>query len=415
MVRMMRRSWLAVALAAVAGAACERPPEPPLDARVVYDTLDGVVHVVSGARGDWHRGGSWNVDRDGVTIGLVDGPEEYTFGQVAALVIGQDGRIYVGDAQANEVRVFSADGAFVDRFGRAGEGPGEFRNISGLSRAPEGIAVLDGRLARVTVFRPDGSVARSFRLERPYMRMEHRALMRFDRQGRFYDRTALAMQPMVDDAGIVVYHSGGSPVDTVRVAVIEQDHLVVERNGLPIMSFARPFAPQPSMAVGPDGRIYFARGDDYRITVRAPGGDTLHVIRRRVQPRPVPTQEREAALTLVRERFHESGAQPPARIDLPDTKPVIADLVVDDPGNLWVLTHGDPDWSHFEWAIHEPGGRYLGAVAMPRMRVMHIGADRVAGVTTDELGVQRVVVLKITKAQYHYSTTATAAPPPRGA
>lgn len=393
----MRRARLAVALAAAVAVACEEQPEAPADARVMYDTIDGVAHVVSGARGDWHRGGSWNVDRGGPSIGAADGPDEYTFGQVAGVVVGQDGRIYVGDAQASEVRVYSAGGEFVARFGRSGEGPGEFRNISGLARAPDGIAVLDGRLSRVTVFRPDGSVARSFRLERPYMRTESRALMQFDERGRFYDRTPLGMEPLVDEAGIVVYDPDGSPVDTVRVAVIQQDHLVVERDGRPMMSFTRPFAPQPSMAVGPDGRSYFTRGDEYRITVRAPDGDTLRILRRRLRPRPVLPEERDSALEWVRGRYGMSGVQPPARIDLPDTKPVIADLVVDDAGNLWVQTHGDADWSHLEWAVHEPGGRYLGAVATPRVRVMHIGEDFVAGVTADELDVQRVVVLPLRK------------------
>lgn len=359
-----------LALGVVAG--CEEAPPIPPDARVAYDTVGGVVHVVSGSRGAWLRGGAWNVDRQGVAIGAAQGPEPYVFGQIAGVVVGRDGQIYVGDRQAAEVRVFSPDGVFMRRFGGPGDGPGEFREINGLGRAPEGIAVLDGELGRVTIFRPGGTVARTIALSQPSGEMESGAPVRIDTRGRYYHPVALSSTPGRERMAMIVHGRDGLPEDTIPMARLHDEPV-------------GPFQPVPSVAVGPDGRIYFAPGDDYRITVLAPQGDTLRVLRRRVRPRPVTATERDSALVLVRQQSAE----------LPATKPIIAGLVVDDLGNLWVETFGDAHWSQVEWAVHDPGGRYLGAVAVPRMAVTHIGPDFVAGADRDEDGVQRAVVLPI--------------------
>jgi hypothetical protein len=64
-----------------------------------------------------------------------------------------DGRYALSyDASDDEVLIFEADGRFVRRIGRAGEGPGEFRSIRFLRSAPKGFAALDPRLRRVTFF-----------------------------------------------------------------------------------------------------------------------------------------------------------------------------------------------------------------------------------------------------------------------
>lgn len=392
-----RRAALVAATFALALAACDEAPELPPDARVRHDTVGGVAHVVSGNRGAWVVGGSWTVPDSGVVIGAVDGPDEYVLGQVAGVALDEDGRVWVGDTQAKEVRVYDSGGAFVTRFSRDGEGPGEVRNISGMAPAPDGIGVLDARLARVTVFDEDGGVVRSFRVGRPYMIFQPGAAMAFDDGGRFYDRTPLPSAPLTDTIAVITYSPAGEPLDTAVVAGMERDDLVITHNGLPRMSFPRPFAPRPSLAFGPEGTVYFSRGDTYRIEVISPAGDTLRVIRREIRPRPIGEEAREAAMADLAERYERAGTPMPPGIELPETRPAIEDLRVDREGNLWVLTASDPSWKTLEWAVHDPDGRYLGAIATPVMNVMDIGEDYVAGVARDELGVPRVRVVPIRK------------------
>lgn len=393
-----RLRWTVALGACLAGWACDPVPEVPPEARVAYDTVGGVEHVISGARGSWSAGDRWTVPLDSaVVIGRVDGPPEYTFGDVTGVAVGEDGRIYVGDTQALEVRVFSPDGAYLTRFGRDGEGPGEFRNISGVAPAPGGIAVLDGRLARVTVFTTHGEPVRSIRLERPYLIFDNGAPMVFDADGRYFDRTLIPDQAGPGDRiGVVTYGPDGGVADSVVAGSGAQDLMVIERDGRPIMAMVRPLTPRPEATLGPGGAIYFTEGATYRVVRMTSAGDTVRVIRRALRPRPVTARDRDSARALIADRYQRAvGTAPPAGIELPMTKPVIAGLHVDAAGNLWIQSYPDPSWHTLEWWVHDPAGRYLGVVVTPRMDVHQIGEDFVAGVVSDEMGVQRVVIIPI--------------------
>lgn len=397
----LRIPTASLALAIVLGSSgCSDAPSDA-DHGVVYDTIAGVEHVVSSGGGAWvETGGAWAIDEaGGVTIGAFEGADEYVFGVISGVAVDAEGRIHVADPQAMEIRVFSLEGAFLRRVGRDGEGPGEFRHISGLAVAPGGIAALDGGLGRVTVLGPSGEVVRMFRLERPYMILEYHAPMAFDPAGRFFDRARLSHRPGIDSIGVVSYDAAGAAADTAFLAEIQQDHVMIQRNGMPYMSFPRPFAPQPSVAFGPAGTAYLARGGEYRIDVFSPAGDSLRVIRRVVEPRPVSDLERDSAMTLIAERYEMAGATPPSGIELPQRKAVIARLVVDAGGNLWVLNQPDAGASGFDWSVHDPAGRYLGDIATPVMAVTQIGDDFVAGTVRGELDVPSAVVLPIRKGQ----------------
>src|SRR5690606_24332714 len=141
---------------------------------------------------------------------------------VSGVYVAPDGRIFVGDAQAREVRIFTPEGEFLGRLGRTGEGPGEFRHVDGIGAAPGGgIAVLDGVLSRVSVFDGDGAFRRMFRLARPYRILQAGASVRFDDAGRFYDVVGLSIGIGVDTLGVVRYSPEGVAEDTVVVAVHE--------------------------------------------------------------------------------------------------------------------------------------------------------------------------------------------------
>ncbi len=387
-----------LAVACTLWASCDRPADDlPEYARSRIDTVGGVEHVISGARGPWMRRGAWQVGEPILEIGALDGPEVRTFGAVAAVALGEDGDLYVADGQALEIRVFDRDGAFLRRFGRDGEGPGEFRDISGIGFAPDGtLAVVDGRLNRLTLLDTDGEYIRSFRLHRPYMQLVRRELW-FDDDGRFYDRVQLSTMPRLDSLGIVVYAPDGDAMDSLLVSVHEPHMVTMTRGGVPIMSIRIPYAPEPSATVGPHGRIYVTPGDKYHITVLDPTGDTIRVLERGLEPPAVTDAERADAEAWIRDRMIDAGGTPPARIELPDEKAVIDGLHTDATGHLWVRMPMGPGWTRTEYGVFDPDGRYLGALTMPPLTVHRITRDRVAGVAVDSLGVQRVVVLPIVK------------------
>lgn len=110
-----------------------------------------VVLTVSGCGGD-RAAADGDVGRE-ITIAvqpdtLVD-TASGLIGAVADLHVGDDGRVYVSDPQANGVHVFDASGRQVRTIGREGEGPGEFRRLGGLQTLGDTLVVVDGGNGRL--------------------------------------------------------------------------------------------------------------------------------------------------------------------------------------------------------------------------------------------------------------------------
>lgn len=89
-----------------------------------------------------------------VTIGRLDGPDEYNFGLITDVGADSLGRMVVIDAQQSEPRAYTAEGEYLGMLGRAGQGPGEFLGPSDVGVSLGGrVAVVDNRNARVSLLR----------------------------------------------------------------------------------------------------------------------------------------------------------------------------------------------------------------------------------------------------------------------
>jgi hypothetical protein len=371
---------------------------------MVIDTVGGVERVTSTGSGAWdaEEGTGWTLRTDEAV--RIEAPasagsdDPRVFGEVSGVLVDTQGRVWVTDAMAREIRVFGAGGDLEMRIGRNGEGPGEFRNLSGLAQAPDGIAALDGQLGRVSVFGDEGELVRSFRLERPYMILEHNAPVAFDDQGRFLDRARLSRLPGIDSIGVTAYDEAAPP-STALLLVVEPDLVMLERDGVPMMSIPRPFSPPVSIAFGPEGRVYTARGESYRIEVSSPDGDRLRIIERNPAPVPLGDDEWQARLDAIAEIFADAGSALPADLERPSFKPPILRLLVDATGQLWVAEPTPGEDASTNWAIHGPEGRYLGRLETNRLHLMHVGERHVAGVEQDELGVPAVVVIPLDRGE----------------
>lgn len=72
------------------------------------------------------------------------------------------GRIFVADAQADAVVIFSDSGERIGSIGRRGEGPGEFNSPTYLSYADRRLFVADTLNARIQIFDDDGEYVGQF-------------------------------------------------------------------------------------------------------------------------------------------------------------------------------------------------------------------------------------------------------------
>ena len=415
----LKRIWIAaLPLAAACGPGADgtgRTGGPEVVTDTLGDTI--VVRTLSGS--------AWSGDATLVpegSIGELEGPEEHLFGRILSIAVDDDRNVYVLDEQAQDLRLFDADGTFVRRLARRGEGPGQ------LSRA-EAIAVLsDGRVVvrdpdnvRLQVLGPGPGEMEEWRYNPNYSYSQ--TPLWADRRDRTYLSTKDPSKPFGSFATmIVVWGPDGTPLDTLPPpdADFESDVLEVKSpsgGGTGVSVFPIPFSPTMAWTIHPNGGFLTGVSTDYRIELQLEEG--VLRIERDYDPVPVSPAERD---------FHRESIERGARNleprwklegpSIPETKPPFRALYAGRGGRIWVVVstaghsvdneYHDPDspysrpvrWIYpLRFDVFEPDGTYLGAVNPPddfsAFPPPVFDGDYVWAVTRDDLDVERVVRYRI--------------------
>ena len=335
-------------------------------------------------------------------IGTLEGPEETTFGRVTGLAVDGEGRIYVADGQAHEIRVFDAAGGFLHRFGRRGGGPGELEAPCCLALGPDGLLwVRDGGNARYATFALGSDSAQASGT----VRFQHgdanfHAPLTFDEAGRLVD-----VGHRAGEGGAirqVRFHVDGQG-QTAREVELPDDldggnpHTVAGAGGARFFLY-QPFGPVQLAAHGPGGTWAVANSGRYEVRWAAPDGTERTVGRPEQLGPPLTDAERargEERIADMLGRFQLSrGALP---FDVPERHPPLRSLFFDQEGRLWVEL-STPAGEARRAEVHDPSGGLAATVAWPRDVTFRpplgwVEDGMAVGVRTDSLGVQEVVRL----------------------
>ena len=356
------------------------------------------IEIVENISPTWAEGEGWRLSNEPVlTIGVVEGPEEYQLFEVHTALRLRSGEIVVAMFQTNELRFYDSTGTFLRSVGREGGGPGEFSGMLGMWYiSPDSLAVFDWGNARVTVLSASGEFGRTYfpPVARP--------------KGPFADGSFLgwshAWRTEVRGEGIhrgtaifVHWTRDGELIDTLarRPGNVRNHATVAGRDIMASPPFARNF----TAAVSADGWFYGAR-DEFEIEQYSPDGRLRRLIRRAVANRPVTAELAEEWRQWALEHY---SPWPPVFRDwqanqpVPETMPAHDAILSDDEGNLWVAEYRLPA-EQPSWAVFDVGGRFLGNVDTPAGgEVTHIGSDFVLGVWEGEMDVQQVRMYRLIK------------------
>ena len=388
---------------------------------VVVDTIGDTIVVRTASGSVW---GATATLVPEVSIGELDGPEEYLFGSIYSVTMDDDGRVLVLDGQAQDVRVFDSDGSYIETVARSGEGPGELGNAFSVAVLPDGrviahepgnmlVEVVGGESAdREHWAYPPGAIVLPVKP------------LRIDRSGRILVTAAGTASSGAIAQYVIVMGLDGELLDSLAPpgAGFEPPSLEL-RFPFPMGSRSKTTVAVPLTArhywtVHPSGHFLTGISSDYRIDLERDVG----VLRTERSWEPVAVSEAERG--YHRERITNSmlRTQPDWRWNgppIPETKPPFRGLVAGRDGRIWVQLwteahpvvneDHDPDnprsepvnWvSPVRYDVFDPDGSYLGAVAAPDGFLTSpaepvFDGDNVWAVTRDELGVQRVVRYRI--------------------
>ncbi|MXW56777.1 MAG: hypothetical protein F4Z59_09040 [Gemmatimonadales bacterium] len=410
----MRVSWFAVL--SVAFAACGTGTEVALGPQVVTDRIGDTVVVRTLSGSVW--GGDAALVPE-LSIGEVEGPDEYLFGRIGSIAVDDDRNVYVFDQQAREVRMFGPEGGYVRTLGGPGQGPGELQQPEAMALLPDRrVVVRDPGNARLQVYGPEEESLEEW----PYVTTLHstRSLWTDDR-----GRTYVAARDPSDPDGfdydlLAVFDPDGTPRDTVAPphGDFEAETVRGETGDGAMAIWGVPFAPRAIWVVHPSGHFASGISSSYAIDLEVPDG-VLRIERTHEPARVFPREADQARAQTER----GIGMTVPGWTwdgpSIPDTKPPFTGLYPGRDGRLWVRVatesqeveneDHDPDspfstpfvWrSPLRFDVFEADGTYLGAVNPPEdfsssPSPVFDGND-VWAVSRDDLGIQRVVRYRIT-------------------
>ncbi len=377
----------------------------------------GVQIVANTERGIWTAGAGWTLEEE-MKIGAVEGNPDYQFGQIGFMAVDSQDRLYVLDAQAQEIRVFSPEGEFLQRIGRPGEGPGELRGaIYVVMGTGDTLFVPDTQNQRLNRFTTDGTALTSVR-----MSIEDGLPAVFQST----DAGVIAVQirplslpnrPAPDSMDVIVrLESSGSLGDTLMR--FPSGQTLNLGGATPEINL---YSAEPAWQLRNDGKILFGVNDQYRVSLYGADGALERIITKPFQREPVSQRDKDAILGFMEGMWRDAGV-PPALLQQLRTMvhfgeffPAFSAIQSGLEGTTWIqhvqsaAALSDEELEDFnliedsgapEWDVFDADGRFLGVVAMPpRFAPRLFRDDKIYGVWRDDLDVQHVVRLRIVRAE----------------
>ncbi len=374
-------------------AACHGVEGGDSGGKVRVDTLaNGALHVTNPRDGIWKASERWHIVRDlEIGAGAHSGP--LLFSQIVAVGGAPNGDIVAADGSSSEVRMFDAHGKYVRTLGRSGSGPGEFKNVTGLTWDAAGrLWVADIGNARYALYDSAGTHLEDRPMRTPSALIPW--LGGLGRDGFLYDAAA-----RLEGDGRVAFRYYRKAANTGVIIDTLPPMLSPPRPTGQITTALFHLLPRLIFHFDPAGYLWFGVNDRYQFVQRSLRGDTLRIIDVDRPPAPVSEAEKDSIMREVLELPPGPDARP-GRRDIPDVKPAFERIYTDDTGHVIVQPNGTGAEDGRIFDVFDSEGRYLGRmqsdvrfVLFPALPMFARGA--LYGVSTDSLGAETLVRARI--------------------
>ena len=299
---------------------------------------DGVI-IVKNPREPMYEEDVFSLEEE-LSIGEIDGPEEYRFENIWFVVADDRERIYVSEGAGNltHIKVFDKSGNHITTIGRQGQGPGEFSQISNIQITPENeLMVHDRSSHKLTFFSLDGEYLRTIL----YTGVEVGEL-RVTSKGEYLVRTMNYQSPINPDSLNVSHEAKKYSSDFKFIRMIAKD------------SYRKAVALQSWMMIRFLSSDSFMCGNSEtnEFQIYNPEGELVRTIMRDFKPIEI-NQDEKQKRGLTRYK------------DLPSHFPAFQDFSMDEEGRIYAqLYERQMDKDKYYFDVYNPEGIYLAKVPL---------------------------------------------------
>ena len=241
-----------------------------------------------------------------LSIGEVEGDENYMFGSNIGFNTDDEGNFYVMDYDSKRILKYDSEGKYLLSFGREGQGPGEFQSLS-VPRFDKdnNLYISDTSGRRISFFDRDGNYLRQITFKERYVDLfinskDFIVTRKFEMSqegnvqrltytyGLFSDKFELLAELNKDEIEVPM------PTGTDESAMVDYLANAWSRNA---------FRPTVWFILAEDDSIYLGRPEKFEINVYSPEGKLVKKIARDYDPLPVSNKDKEEYFKMLGEGF----------------------------------------------------------------------------------------------------------------
>jgi len=307
------------------------------------------------------------VFKEELSIGVIEGDENYMFGGTVIFNTDEEGNFYVTDSDKKRIQKYNTEGKYLLTIGRKGQGPGEFRNLLVARFDKDGhIYVTDIANRRISFFDTNGKYLRQIPIPDVFLNLY------MNSRGYFISSCSKRSD---DESGLgwrIVY-----ALFDDQFSIVSEFHTRMFNpkppEGRDLTSMAKftanmlndiAFQPQPAYIVADNDCIYFGCSEDYTIHIYSPDGIPIKTIKREYNPIKVGEKDKEYFVanrveSLVRDRGEDYKKEVIKFIEYPKYKPAYHSFALMENGWLAVVVEFiEGEYTLFD--LFNEAGTYIG-------------------------------------------------------
>ena len=273
------------------------------------EEVDGVI-VVKNPKEPMYGEDVFSLEEE-LSIGEVEGREEYMFTGIRSMVVDDAGRIYVLDRREPHVKVFDQNGTYIRTIGRRGQGPGEFTMPLSISITRQNEFVVDDFRSRLVFFSLEGEFKKNLLVAKI-------GLLRID------------LDSEGNLVGVVIVSEEENPRYELKKFDSELNYLhSLGSSPLPSVSGLNPFGGAILSQIDNIDQVVCGYPENYEIKIFDKDGNLKRKIKKNYDPVEITEEE-------IKEETE--GISPEIKLSIPKYHSAYRWITTDDEGRIFVMT-----------------------------------------------------------------------------